>query len=462
MKAESELNGRLTKAPTKKAKRRTGRAARAVNSDLPTPGSDLPIASILAILHKWGIHTLGQLAALDKEELRARLGTDAVRLWERANGTATRLLKFVQPPESFDESFEFDHEIETAEPLLFMLRRFLEQLALRLSAIYLVAKELTLVISFSNSRQDESAAVDQQSYERVFKIPQPTNDVDLLFRMLQTHLENFKSEHPIVAVALTAQPIRPASQQFGLFETALRNPQQLYETLARLSALLGSDRVGTPIKEETHRPDAFRMEPFSWTIDVAPSSSPSPRNGESPSRTGTIAAETAASTEKKSSRVALRRFRPAAAASIFTSQDRSASRPTGSWLSQPAGSPSSFYLADYEQRVISFEGAACVTQVRRHLQSDKIHGQVIDQSGPFLLSGNWWDEKSWARAEWDMQLENGDLIRAHEDPPCISAAPAALDRVPLRLYRPCRSSHSLHSQGYGVTGGTWKVDGIYD
>src|SRR6267143_7172638 len=105
-------------------------------SDLQTPSSELQIAQILAIFRKWGIHTLGELAALDKEELRARLGAEAVRLWERANGTATRLLKFVQPPETFDESFEFDHEIETAEPLLFMLRRFLDQLAVRLSAIY--------------------------------------------------------------------------------------------------------------------------------------------------------------------------------------------------------------------------------------------------------------------------------------------------------------------------------------
>src|SRR5881628_1954196 len=110
---------------------------------------------ILRILHKWGIHTLGQLAALDKEELRARLGPDAVRLWERATGQANRLLKFIQPPETFEESFEFDHEIETAEPLLFMLRRFLEQLALRLSAIYLVAKELTLRITFSDKQNYE-------------------------------------------------------------------------------------------------------------------------------------------------------------------------------------------------------------------------------------------------------------------------------------------------------------------
>src|ERR1043165_787814 len=179
----------------------------------------MDVQEIFAILHKWGIHTLGQLAALDKEQLGARLGPEAIRIWERANGQSNRILKLIRPPESFEESFEFEREIETAEPLLFMLHRFLEQLAVRLAAIYLVAKELTLRITFAS----------KQSYERVFKIPQPTNDVDLLFRMLQTHLENFKSEHPIVAVALTANPIRPVSQQFGLFETALKTPQQLFK-----------------------------------------------------------------------------------------------------------------------------------------------------------------------------------------------------------------------------------------
>src|SRR5207302_2743071 len=168
----------------------------AVRSEERGAGKSEPTERILAILHKWGIHTLGQLAALNKEELRARLGADAVRLWERANGMATRLLKFVQPPETFDESFEFDHEIETAEPLLFILRRFLEQFALRLSSIYLVARELTLTIPFSGSQPDASATpvrLGPRTYERVFKIPQPTNDVDLLFRMLQPHPKNFKS-----------------------------------------------------------------------------------------------------------------------------------------------------------------------------------------------------------------------------------------------------------------------------
>src|SRR5437588_6655987 len=181
----------------------------------------MQVQEIIAILHKWGIHTIGQLAELDKQQLGARLGPEAIRMWERANGQSNRVIKLIRPPESFEESFEFENEIETAEPLLFMLRRFLEQLAIRLSGIYLVAKELTLRVTFT----------DKQIYERIFKIPQPTNNVDLLFRMLHTHLENFKSEYPIVAVALSAQPIRPERGQLELFEATLRNPHQLSATL---------------------------------------------------------------------------------------------------------------------------------------------------------------------------------------------------------------------------------------
>jgi len=329
---------------------------------------------VFAILHKWGIDTVGQLAALDKEQLAARLGPEAIPMWERANGRSSRLLKLVRPPESFQESFEFEREIETAEPLLFMLRRFLDQLAVRLAAIYLVAKELTLRITFGN----------KQIYERVFKIPQPTNDVDLLFRMLQTHLENFRSEHPIVAVALSAEPIKSAGEQFGLFETTLRNPHQLSETLARLTALLGGHRIGTPVLEETHRPDAFRMQPFSWAVVSASSAVARAKEDVSngvnrESGPDPHALRTAHAT------AALRRFRPAVSASVLQDEDT----PT-------------------------------------HVRSAEMSGKIIDERGPYLLSGNWWDEKSWSRAEWDLQLQNGELVRAHESKE------------------------------------TWKIDGIYD
>ena len=350
----------------------------------------MDVQEIFAILHKWGIHTLGQLAALDKEQLAARLGPEAIRMWERANGRSSRLLKLISPPESFEESFEFEREIETAEPLLFMLRRFLEQLAVRLAAIYLVAKELTLRITFANSRQvrhgtdssdwrNERAVAGKHIYERVFKIPQPTNDVDLLFRMLQTHLENFRSEHPIVAVALSAEPIKPAGEQFGLFETTLRNPHQLSETLARLTALLGSDRIGTPVLEETHRPDAFRMQPFSWQLNSAA------HNGGRSSATPGSKTEARRSPPLQILCSALRRFRPAASASVLQHEE-----------------------------------------IPAHVRSAEMSGKIIAQRGPYLFSGNWWDGKSWSRVEWDLQLKNSELVRAHN------------------------------------CDGIWKIDGVYD
>ena len=350
----------------------------------------MDVQEIFAILHRWGIHTLGQLAALDKEQLGARLGPEAIRMWERANGRSSRLLKLIRPPESFEESFEFEREIETAEPLLFMLRRFLEQFAVRLAAIYLVAKELTLRITFANSRKvrhgtdssdwrNEPAVVGKQIYERVFKIPQPTNDVDLLFRMLQTHLENFRSEHPIIAVALSAEPIKPAGEQFGLFETTLRNPYQLSETLARLTALLGSDRIGTPVLEETHSPDAFHIQPFSWHLN------PAAANGGRSSATPGPKCEARRSSPLHILYGALRRFRPAVSASVLQDEN-----------------------------------------IPAHVRSVEVSGKIIAQRGPYLFSGNWWDEKFWSRAEWDLQLKNGELVRAHE------------------------------------RDGVWKLDGIYD
>jgi hypothetical protein len=51
--------------------------------------------------------------------------------------------------------------------------------------------------------------------------------------MLHTHLESFTSESAIIGLELTAQPVRPGTEQFGLLEKGLRDPHQLAETLAR-------------------------------------------------------------------------------------------------------------------------------------------------------------------------------------------------------------------------------------
>ena len=55
------------------------------------------------------------------------------------------MLQLVQPPETFEDSIDFEQPLENLEPLLFILRRFLERLTLRIEANYLLIAELRLI-----------------------------------------------------------------------------------------------------------------------------------------------------------------------------------------------------------------------------------------------------------------------------------------------------------------------------
>ncbi|MDB6170691.1 MAG: Nucleotidyltransferase/DNA polymerase [Chthoniobacteraceae bacterium] len=302
---------------------------------------------LLSVLGKWGIHTLGDFVALGRDSLAERLGAEILPFFDRASGRIDRPLRCIPPPEIFEESIEFENEIETLEPLLFILRRFLEQIALRLETAWLVASELELRLGFTIGA----------FYRRRFDIPSPTCDVDVLFRMLHTHLENFRAEHPIISLRLTATPSRPWRQQFGLFESALRDPNQFFETLARLGALLGEGHVGTPNLFSTHRPDAFFIGPVIF--------------GELSDRRR-ITAEPSA-TKAPMAGLSFRRFRPARPAQVL-----------------------------FKKRPV-------------FLQSVEVSGAIIDSFGPIRLSGNWWNGAPWSHNEWDVQLHESVLCRIYEE-----------------------------------------------
>jgi protein ImuB len=201
--------------------------------------------------------------------------------------------------------------------------------------------------------------------------------------MLHTHLETLKAEHPIIGLSLSAKPCRPASQQFELFEAALRDPNRFYETLARLAALVGPDRVGTPLLEATHRPDAFRLQPIKLDDRSGAGFPPSRRDdgqpaavGVSPakihaSRTPVQAGETPAPLEARSFRgLSLRRFRPPLPMQV-------------------------------EMRL---DGTLT-------LNDASLRERILHLAGPWPLSGDWWDKHQWSRIEWDVQTEAGTLYR---------------------------------------------------
>ena len=39
---------------------------------------------------------------------------------------------------------------------------------------------------------------------------------------------------------------------------------------------------------------------------------------------------------------------------------------------------------------------------------------VVARQGPYLASGDWWDNKKWQRTEWDLELDNARICRCQE------------------------------------------------
>lgn len=296
-----------------------------------------PSPELLSVLRDWGIHNLAQLTSLPRGELMDRLGSEASRLWERAAGRTERPLRLMRPVEEFAEAFEFEYEVDTAEPALFLIRRFLDQLVLRLGNAYRVAGRMTLALLLANGG----------AHERSFTVPSPTADVDVLFRILQTHFDGLQLDHGLVGVRLRIDPALAERQQFQLFESPLRDPNRFGETLGRLAALVGGENVGVAEVLDTHRPDSFRLA--------------RPRFQE-------IAASSLG--EDLSVGLPLRRYRP----------------------SLPA-----------EVRVVRHRPVFVV--------SEKILGAIRDALGPYRASGGWWESDRWTTEEWDIELEDGGLYR---------------------------------------------------
>ena len=208
-----------------------------------------PSPFLLDILKNWGVRTLGALTRLPREEIGQRLGLEALSLWDRAAGRSTKMLQLIQPPETFEESIDFEQPLETLEPLSFILRRFLERLTLRIESIYLLIAELHLRFTLE----------DGEKIDRILQIPAPTRDMEMLFGIAAQYLETLQTKAPVTGFHLEAKPSRPAGHQFDLFQGGLKDPNRFFQTLARLAALVGNEKVGIPQRIDTHQPDSLQM-----------------------------------------------------------------------------------------------------------------------------------------------------------------------------------------------------------
>ena len=202
-------------------------------------------------MKRWGLRTLGELAALPAADLSARLGRPALAWQAIARGEDIRPLVPTLPEERFESSLELEWPIEGLEPLSFVLTRLLEPLSTRLERRDRGAAVLH-VAAAAWSRASVARA-------RGCELPSPMRDVRTLRTLALLDLESHPPAAAIDRVTIVIDPTPGRVLQHTLFTRAQPTPEQLSTLLARLGALMGQDRIGAPAAVDSYRPGAFAM-----------------------------------------------------------------------------------------------------------------------------------------------------------------------------------------------------------
>ncbi len=302
----------------------------------------------------WGIHTLGELAALPTKALAARMGPEGVRLQAEARGNAAHLL--VPEEEAADaplrESLELEHPVELLEPLLLLLSQMLETLLQRAAtrSLAIASVETCLVL-------DGPSNADARTEHRCEVRPTlPERDRLILLKLIQLDLELHPPAAAVIAMRVTAYPARPQTAQQGLF--------------AALAPEAGTDGdfVGAPAKAGGRRPRRR------------------PRTARHPRARGISALPTSRSVTAVSRAPA----------------PKSASSRLCSAHDAPAACGC---------RRVARQSSSC--NVLRRTTTD-----AANTSGPWCSSGAWWTHPAWCREEWDvvLQEEPQRCLRLAHDP----------------------------------------------
>ena len=337
----------------------------------------------LEMFDRWGIRNLRAFTALPEVPMGERLGQQGIRLRKLARGAVSRDLRPFESAPVFEEDIELEYPIVLLEPLAFLLNRMLEQVCARLAARALAAQELRLKLELVEKSEDCDPE-QTSSFTRTIRLPVPMLDAKVFLKLLQLDLQSYPPGAPILKIHLAAEPARPRSTQSGLFLPVFPEPEKLELTLARIAGIVGQGRVGTAELLDTHREDAFQMQPFApIQLETKKSRKKTPMSVKE--NDSNIAAEDRAqenAQEKMSAVIALRVFRP----------------PIRAIVNVREGKP---------------------VRLKCLQRNDKeIAGEIVWTAGPWRSSGDWSEQEGWSREEWDIAVPTENeviLYRLVED-----------------------------------------------
>ena len=312
---------------------------------------------IFDVLRRWGLTTLGELAALPAAALSSRLGRAGIEAQRLARGLDPGPLVPDPAVPRFLASFELEWPVETLEPLSFVFARLLDPLALSLERADRGAVALHLTLRLT----------DRTSHARTLQLPAAMRDPRVLRTLLLLDLESHPPPAAVDVVTIEIDPAPARIVQYSLLERAVPSPETLATLMARLDALAGAGRCGSPLLLDTHRPDGFVMTPAAFTERRAFSTSDGQRL--TPGAQGPRSALAGGGL--------LRRFRPPVAVRVAVEGGR----------------------------------PVRIAIDRRGMPG----GAVLQAAGPWRTSGGWWERGRWNRDEWDVALGDGSVCRLFRD-----------------------------------------------
>src|SRR5271166_5076055 len=348
-------------------------------------------AQLLETFQRWGIRKLRDLAALPDVALSERLGQAGIHLQKRARGYTSRTLVPFEPALIFEEVIELEYPLVLLEPLAFLLGRLLERLCARLEARALATQELRLCLELENGWQTEDFSSNNggtgvlarpgraqaRLFQRTLRLPVPLLDSKTFLKLLQLDLKAHPPGAPIVKIHLAAEPVRPRAAQNGLFLPPSPEPEKLELTLGRIAGIVGEDKVGSLELLDTHRPEGFRMQRFAPGEPLASRKYPSPQRPRD-------------------------------------TEEINHPRATDSAVPEPALSAAEGCLCGYDLvtalRIFRPSIGVVMTMrdgkpARINCPKKEIQGEILWAAGPWRSSGDWWEQKGWARDEWDVAVQ---------------------------------------------------------
>ena len=361
-----------------------------------------PEIEIADRLDRWGIRSIGEFARLPERDIASRLGETGRALHHAAKGTDPRPLIPRVPPPDFREGMDLEWPLVAIEPFLFIANAALDRLTQRLAVHGLACRRLELRMKLEPDG----------FHDRALDLPAPTREVKTLLTLTRLDLESHPPGAPVIGFVFIAHPDQPRTAQLSLYGPLALSPDKLATTIARLAALVGADRVGTPAAVDSHRPERFELEAYD------PPSPPKIRR-EAVRHRGLLA---------------VRVLRPAVDLEVRTSRAqepeggpglpeggaglRARPRPIAR-QSKPLAS-----LASDEQGRPSLHGLApdpCTARSPTHIRAIepddtlRIDGAIRIASGPWRMEEGWWSDSPENREYWDVELERGGVYRIYQD-----------------------------------------------